>query len=35
MKVVDVIWTDKGIVCELWYREIDIEAAKLSGVKLL
>jgi hypothetical protein len=35
MKVVDVIWTDKGVVCELWYREIDIEAAKLSGVKLL
>lgn len=35
MKVVDVVWTDHGVVCELWYRDVDIEAAKLSGVKLL
>jgi hypothetical protein len=35
LEVVDVNWTDKGVVCELWYRKIDVEAAKLSGVKLL
>lgn len=35
MEVVDVIWTDKGVVCELWYKEIDVKAAKISGVSLL
>lgn len=35
MEVVDVIWSDKGVVCELWYKKIDVEAAKLAGVKLL
>ncbi len=35
MEVVDVIWTDKGVICELWYKKNDVEAAKLSGVKLL
>jgi hypothetical protein len=35
LEVVDVIWTDKGVVCELWYKKNDVEAAKLSGVKLL
>ena len=35
LEVVDVTWTDKGVVCELWYKKIDVEAAKLSGVKLL
>lgn len=34
LEVVDVIWTDKGIICELWYKENDIKAAKLSGVNL-
>ena len=35
LEVVSVIWTDKGVLCELWYRKVDVEAAKLSGVKLL
>ncbi len=35
MKVVDVTYTEKGVLCELWYRPIDVESAKLSGVKLL
>ena len=35
MEVVDVTWTEKGVVCELWYKKIDVEASKLSGVKLL
>jgi hypothetical protein len=35
MEVVDVIWTEKGVICELWYKKNDVEAAKLSGVKLL
>ena len=35
LEIVDVIWTDKGVICELWYKKTDVEAAKLSGVKLL
>jgi len=35
LEVVDVIWTEKGVVCDLWYKKIDIEAAKLSNIKLL
>lgn len=35
LEVVDVIWTEKGVVCELWYKKVDIEAAKLAGVNLL
>jgi len=35
LEVVDVTWTDKGVLCELWYKKIDVEASKLSGVKLL
>lgn len=34
LEVVDVIWTDKGVVCELWYKNIDVEAAKLANIKL-
>lgn len=34
MEVVDVIWTEKGVICELWYKKNDVEAAKISGVKL-
>ena len=29
MEIVDVIWTDKGVICELWYKNIDVESAKL------
>ncbi len=32
MHVVDVTWTDKGVVCELCYKLIDIEQAKAQGV---
>lgn len=35
LKVVDVIWYEYEVVCELWYSKIDVEAAELSGVKLL
>ena len=35
LDVVDVIWTDKGVLCELWYNQQDIELAKNLGVKLL
>jgi hypothetical protein len=34
MKVHDVLWTNKGVICELVYRDIDIEKAKISGVNL-
>lgn len=32
LQVVDVTWTDKGVICELWYTENDLKAMKLSGV---
>lgn len=35
LEVVDVIWTENGVVCELWYKKNDVEAAKLSNIKLL
>lgn len=35
MEVVDVIWTEHAVICELWYKKQDVEAAKFSGVKLL
>jgi hypothetical protein len=34
LEVVDVFWTENGAVCELWYKKIDVEACKLSGVDL-
>ena len=34
LKVVDVTWTDKAVICELWYKPIDVEAAKISGINL-
>lgn len=34
LEVVDVTWTEKGVICELHYKKIDIEAAKLSSVNL-
>ena len=34
LEVVDVIWTESGVVCELHYSEIDIKSAKLRGVNL-
>jgi hypothetical protein len=34
LEVVEVTWTEKGVLCELHYRDIDTQAAKLSGVNL-
>jgi hypothetical protein len=34
LEVVEVIWSEKGVLCELYYQDIDIQAAKLSGVNL-
>jgi hypothetical protein len=34
MEVVDVLWSEKGVICELWYKKIDVEAAKLSNINL-
>lgn len=34
LEVVDVIWTEAGVICELWYTEIDVKAAKEFGVNL-
>lgn len=35
LEVVDVIWGELGVVCELHYKKIDIEMARLFGVNLL
>lgn len=34
LEVVDVIWTNNGCVCELWYKQIDVDFAKMNGVNL-
>lgn len=34
MEVVDVTWTESGVICDLWYKKVDVEAAKLSGINL-
>jgi hypothetical protein len=34
MQVVDVNWINKGVICELWYKEIDVESCKLKGIEL-
>ena len=34
LEVVDVTWTDKGALCELWYSEIDIKTAKQNDINL-
>jgi hypothetical protein len=34
LEVVEVTWTDKGVLCELHYRKIDIQTAKITGVEL-
>lgn len=34
MVVVNVTWTDRCVICELWYNKNDVEAAKLSGINL-
>ena len=34
LEVTSVIWTEIGVVCELWYSANDLASAKLSGVNL-
>lgn len=34
LEVVDVIWCEDGVICELWYRSIDVEFAKQNGINL-
>jgi len=34
MEVVDVIWEEDCVVCELWYKKIDVEKAKILGIQL-
>lgn len=34
LEVVDVTWHEEVVLCELWYRNIDIESAKASGTNL-
>ena len=34
LEVVDVIWGEKDVKCELWYKEIDVRAAKISNINL-
>jgi len=34
LEVVNVIHTDNGVVCELWYRAVDVRMAKQQGVNL-
>lgn len=32
--VKNVIWTENGALVEVWYRNIDVEAAKLNNINL-
>ena len=34
LEVVDVNWTEHGVICELWYTEIDVTKAKQNGINL-
>ena len=34
MEVVDVMWTEKGVICELWYKKSDIKDFELNNIKL-
>ena len=35
LEVVDVIWTEIGVICELWYNALDKKIAEVNGAKLL
>jgi len=35
LEVVDVIHTEKGVICELWYNKRDKEIAEMAGAKTL
>lgn len=34
LEVVNVIWTDKGVICELWYSEADIKMSREFNLNL-
>lgn len=34
LEVVDVVWHEHAVVCELHYKQIDIQIAKQNGVNL-
>jgi len=34
LEVVDVIWSEHGVTCELYYKKIDIDIAKQNGINL-
>jgi len=34
LEVVDVIWSEHEVICELWYIEQDLKFAELKGVNL-
>ena len=34
LEVVDVTWLEGGVICELHYRKIDVESAKLNNINL-
>ena len=35
LEVVEVTYTDQGVICELWYNEQDMKIAKQAGAKCL
>lgn len=34
LKVIDVIYTELGVICELHYHETDIKIAKINNINL-
>lgn len=34
MEVVNVIWGENSVICELWYNKIDMVSANISGKNL-
>ena len=34
LEVVKVSWTERGVICELWYSKQDVEMAKACNVNL-
>jgi len=34
MEIVQVTWSEEAVICELWFRDIDLKSAKLSGINL-
>ena len=34
LEVVDVVWGEDSVTCELWYKQIDVDIANRNGVNL-